>query len=371
MATRQRLLLVLLAVTLGVTAPAAAQDDQTAVIKVDPVRTEPLSQTAPVIGRIVAMQSGVIASRTEGPVAEVRIDVGDRVETGDVLVVLDTTQLAFDRDMREAQVDAAEASLASAQSSAKIAQQELDRLEKLKRSKSAAFPKARYDDAREEVVRNRREVARARALLNLAKSQLGMAEMNLDRAMIRAPFPGVITVRHVAEGAWLDVGDPVVHLLNDTDLEIEADVPSERIEGLEVGTPVEVTLDDGTVHTAVVRAIVSDENPLTRTRPVRFHPDFGDLKRPLAVNQSITVHVPVGKPRQIVSVHKDAIVNQQGHSLVYVVEDDAAKIRPVRLGQAVGGRFEVLQGLKPGDLVVVRGNERLQPGQKVRIEQGS
>jgi len=57
--------------------------------------------------------------------------------------------------------------------------------------------------------------------------------------------------------------------------------------------------------------------------------------------------------------------------LVFVVEGEAANIRPIQLGEAVGGRFEVLQGLKPGDLVVVRGNERLQPGQRVRIERDS
>ncbi len=55
--------------------------------------------------------------------------------------------------------------------------------------------------------------------------------------------------------------------------------------------------------------------------------------------------------------------------MAVVVADDTAEIRPVRLGAAVGSRFEVLDALEPGDVVVVRGNERLRPGQKVRALQ--
>jgi RND family efflux transporter MFP subunit len=372
MPIRSPIVLCLLTAVLAASAPVAyGQDMQAAVIKVDTVRTEPLSQTVPVIGRLVALQSGVIAARVEGPVLEVMVDVGDRVDVGDVLVRLDTEALALDRELKAAQVEEAKAALAGAQSSVKIAQQEVSRLEKLRKSKSAAFPRARYDDALESVVGAQRQVARSRAILHQTESQLRMSEMNLDRAMIRAPYPGVVVVRHMAEGAWLDAGDSVVDLVNDTDLEIEADVPADRVGALVPGTPVEVTLDDGTGHNATVRAVVTNENPMTRTRLVRFSPEFGDRLRPLAVNQSVTVQLPVGRPRQIVSVHKDAVVNRQGKSLVFIVEDEAANIRPVRLGEAVGGRFEVLQGLQPGDLVVVRGNERLRPGQKVRIERDS
>ena len=371
--TAKYLILAVVAAGLALPSLALAQGagGQPAIIKVDEVRTEPLSQTVPVIGRLVARQSGVIAARIDGPVLEVLVHVGDRVDVGDPLVLLDTEELELEKDLRESEVAAAEAALASAQSALTLAQQDLNRLEALKQSNSAAFPKARYDDARVEVVRAQRDVNRARAVLNQTKSQLKIAEVDLDRATIRAPYPGVITVRHIAAGAWLSVGDPVVDMVNDTDLEIEADVPSDRVVGLVPGTPIEMELDDGTRHTAFVRAAVTDENPLTRTRPVRFTPEFGTTEKPLAVNQSATVYLPIGKPRQVVSVHKDAIVNRQGQSLVFVVDGDAASIRTVKLGDAVGGRFEVLDGLSPGDLAVVRGNERLQPGQKIQIDRES
>jgi multidrug efflux pump subunit AcrA (membrane-fusion protein) len=74
----------------------------------------------------------------------------------------------------------------------------------------------------------------------------------------------------------------------------------------------------------------------------------------------------VGATREVVTVHKDAVtVSLQGRQVFVVDDEDKAQPRPVVLGTSVGNRFEVLDGLQPGELVVVRGNERLQPGQAV------
>jgi acyl dehydratase len=70
----------------------------------------------------------------------------------------------------------------------------------------------------------------------------------------------------------------------------------------------------------------------------------------------------------VLSVHKDAVIKRGEQDLVYVVVDGTAQLRPVRLGEAVGTRFEVLEGLADGDQVVTRGNERLRPNDPVRID---
>ena len=86
----------------------------------------------------------------------------------------------------------------------------------------------------------------------------------------------------------------------------------------------------------------------------------------LAVGNSVTLNVPVSAPRDIVTVPKDALVQGRGGGwMVFVVADDTAQPRPVTLGQTAGRRMEVVEGLSPGEVVVVRGNERLRPGQAV------
>ena len=353
------------ALWLGAGMPDGAAQQPPAVVSVDEVRMEAMAQTVPVIGRLVARRAGDVAARTAGPVAALHVAVGDRVETGDPIAVLDTVRLRAERDRLAAIVNQAQAQLERMTAQAALHRQELRRLEGLRNS--AAFSQGRYEDAKQEVIIAESAIGTADATRVSAAASLSLAQIDLSWATIQAPYPGVITTVHTEVGAWLAVGQPVISLLNDLDLEVEADVPSSRVAGLIEGTAIALVLDDGSEHTAAVRTVVPEENALTRTRQVRFTPHFGPVSKPLAVNQSATVLIPAGVERQVLTVHKDAIVRNQGQAFVYVASEGTAQIRPVQLGAAVGGRFEVLGGLGPGEPVVVRGNERLQPGQAITL----
>ncbi len=353
------------ALWLGAGVHDGAAQQPPAVVSVDEVRMEAMAQTVPVIGRLVARRSGEVAARTAGPVAALHVEVGDRVETGEAIAVLDTVRLRAERDRLAAIVNQAQAQLERMTAQAALHRQELRRLEGLRNS--AAFSQGRYEDAKQEVIIAESAIGTADATRVSAAASLSLAQIDLSWATIEAPYPGVITKVHTEIGAWLAVGQPVVSLLNDLDLEVEADVPSSRVAALIDGTAVAIVLDDGSEHTAAVRTVVPEENALTRTRQVRFTPHFGPVSKPLAVNQTATVLIPAGAERQVLTVHKDAIVRNQGQAFVYVASEGTAQIRPVQLGAAVGGRFEVLGGLGPGEPVVVRGNERLQPGQAITV----
>ena len=343
--------------------PAAAQEATT--VAVDEVRSEPLKRTVRVIGRLVARRAGVVAASTRGPVAELHVEVGDRVRKGDLLAVLVRERLRWERQLRKAEVSQANAALKTARARIELRTLELKRLAGLRAS--AAFSQARFEDKRQEVVAADSAAAEAEAAVIMARANLNLADIELRYATVRAPFPGVVSLRHTEVGSYLNVGDPVVTLIDDQSLEIEADVPAERIAGLTPGVGVTFSLDTKEPRPATVRAVIPEEDPLTRTRTVRFTPDFGE-HTDLAANQSVTLHLPAGKARTVLTVHKDAVLNRKGKTLVFVINGDGVEIRPVRLGQAVGGRFEVLAGLRAADLVVVRGNERLRPGQKVSYE---
>ncbi len=343
--------------------PAAGQDQPPALVFVDSVIREPMSQTAPVVGRIVAREA-VIATQVAGAVFRIHADIGDRVERGDLLAELDPARLQSDADLRKAERDEAEANLEAASASMAIVDQALERLRGL--TNSAAFSQARYDEAELEVRRNQGLVAVAQARLTRAEANWARALIDLEDAQIRVPFSGVIGNRSAHVGEYLQVGDSVVTVINESGLEVEALVPLDRLSGIRPGAELTVVLDDGTRHQAIVRASVPMENSQTRTRIVRLTPDFSETVNPLAGNQSAIVLIPIGEARDVVTAHKDAILNRPNGSVVFVVEDDQAMMRPVSLGDSVGSRIIVTNGLMPGDLVVVRGNERLRPGQPVR-----
>jgi RND family efflux transporter MFP subunit len=352
------------AIILTVATTATAQN--TAPVGVDTVLAEPLSQTVPVAGRFVARQAGAVAARTEGAITEMTVQIGDHVTAGDVLAVFDVDRLSWRRDLARATAREMEGRLAAANSELSKKKAELTRLEGIR--SSAAFNQARYDNAIQDVAIAEGTVAAAAAVLARERAALKLAEDDLRHGRLKAPYNGVVSRRHTEAGAYVRVGDPVVSLVNQDGLESEADVPYTRIPGLAPGTMVSVNLADGSEHQAIVRALGAEENPLTRTRLVRFTPvpNGGEIAN--AVGESLAVWLPLGAPRQVVSVHKDAVLKRQGLSLVYVVTvENIAQIRPVELGEAVGPRFVVLDGLAPGEQVVVRGNERLRPGQEVMI----
>jgi RND family efflux transporter MFP subunit len=343
--------------------PGAAQQDATPV-GVDKVLLEPQAQTMPVIGRFVAPGSGIVATRIAERVTEMTVRVGDRVRRGDVLAKLSADRMQSERTLRVADLRRAEAQITREKANLAKMQQTYARVTSLRGS--TAYRKDRQEDTERDMEVAGSALGQAEADLLRAQADLNLADIALKDTTITAPYPAVVIVRHTVAGNYARVGDPIVTLLNDRDMEIEADVPAIRTGELLPGTKVRVTLQDGRMLNAAVRVVVQEENTRTRTRSVRLSPELGGRSGSLASNQSVTVQIPIGGANEVVTVHKDAIVILKGRTMVYVVEDGKAAIRQVMTGNAIGARFEVKSGLKPGDIVVVRGNERLRPGQSVK-----
>ncbi|WP_299444291.1 efflux RND transporter periplasmic adaptor subunit [uncultured Rhodospira sp.] len=323
------------------------------------------TQTVPVVGRLVPRRAGMVAAKGSGAVEHMAVDVGDVVEAGDLLARLDTESVRLEVELARAEVQQREAALEEARSRLALAQQELERLASLRRS--AAFSQARYDDKSEEATGLNHSVSVAQAALTIARARLSLAEVALRDAEIRAPYPGTITERHTEVGAYVTKGAPVVALLNHLDLEVEADIPFDLVDGLSIGEAVDVFLDDETQTVAALRALVPAEDTRTRTRPARLTlPAASGPERHLAAGQSVTLMIPEGPARTVVTVPKDAVINKPTGNMVFVVVDGVAQPRPVDLGPAVGDAFAVRDGLSLGETVVTRGNERLRPGQPVR-----
>ena len=332
-------------------------------VELDAVVEERIRQTTPVVGRIVARQTGPVAARISGAVLDMLVDVGDRVEAGDVLAIIDQERMQLERDRYAAILAQQQANLRARRADLEQTRNELNRLEGIR--KSAAFSQARYEDAVQAVASQTGAVAETRAQLAQAEAQLKRADRDLTDTNVVAPYPGVVSQTHIEVGAYLSIGNPVATIINDQNLEVEADVPAARVADLSDGDLVTVQIGDGISAAATLRAVVPTENTRTRTRPVRFTPDFDDMEIPLANNQSVTVLIPVGGSRNAITVSKDAITQRNGQSMVFVSNNGRAQPRQVTTGEATGSRLVVRSGLKVGDLVVVRGNEGLRPGQRL------
>jgi len=349
--------------------PAVAQNAEGMIVRVEKIRTQAMTQTVSVIGRLVSLRMGDIAARIAGPVEGISVEVGDHVKKGQVIAVLDAETMRAETQMANSELQEARAELLTWSAETDVALTELKRQEGLR--KSVAFSLAKFEDAEKRVAVAEARVERARARVDVKRSTLERKQIDVEYATVRAPYAGVVIRRYTEAGAYVNRGDPIARVIGDQALEVEADVPYARLVGLPIGRTVDIMLDDGTRHKARVRSILPTENPQTRTRMVRFIPEFSEIKSPLAESQTVTIAVPVSDNRDALTVHKDAILKRPDGDIVFVVVDGTAQPRPITLGEAVGGRFEVVAGLKEGEQVVIRGNERVQPGMKVRVEKDS
>lgn len=328
-----------------------------ALVAVDEVVVEKFTEKIPLIGKLVAVQEGVVATRIGGTVDKMTVDVGSAVRAGQVVARLDDDLLAIKQRQ-------AAARLAESESKLTTAKLNMHRYEKLRGS--AAISESAFDDAAQ-------QLNIAQAQFESAKAAAEQANLEFKYAQIRAPFGGVVAAKLTEVGAYLQRGAAVVRLVSDQRLEAEAEVPHIRMGGIRIGAPVVLQLD-GEEYRATVRAVVPQEDPRTRTRRVRFatdlgsaQTDFSEVPKWLAAEQSVTILIPAGSAKEVLSVHKDAIVRRGGDASVFVVAEGVAQLRAVIVGAASGLRLAVLSGLVAGEQVIVRGNERLRSGQQVQI----
>jgi RND family efflux transporter MFP subunit len=342
-----------LALVVVVSAPAVpAQGPPPALVETSTVTSERITESVVFTGTVRAILDSLVASEVSGRVANRRVENGDRVRKGQMLIELDASRLERALDVALAQRDEVQALL-------ELAEKQETRARELYRDQVLSIHD--LDEA---------EKSRQSLEGRLQGIVVGIASIEDDvaRTRIRAPFPGVVTEIHTEVGEWIGQGGPVVRLSNLETLEIELDVPERYFPLLTRGDTASPTVEamPGVTLEGEIFALVPRADDEARTFPVIVRtPNPGG-----AVGGGMLARVSLGLASgpDVLLVPKDAIVRQSQRQIIFVVEDEAVRAVPIRTGRSTGNRIEVLGEIEAGDVVVVRGNERLAPGQKVSIQ---
>ena len=319
-----------------------------AVVTVAPVKTGSVTPQAEFIGTVFYEEVSDVASELSGRVDEVRFEEGQRIKKNQVLIKLGT-------DIIEKRLGATSATYEQVLSELQIARIELERREKLFKSK--AISEQSYDE-------NRFRVKGLQKRAESLKAEVERIEIELQKKIIRAPFDGIVIERHVDRGEWLDEGSAVAKLAKDDVVDIVANISEKFIPYIRVGMSAKATVN-GDEITGSVFAVVPRGDVATRTFPVKIR-----TPNTLALieGMSASVVLPVGKQRQSLVVPRDAVIAAFGQNVVYVVNETKARMIPVE----VIGYQDLTAGVQSADLaegmqVVVKGNERLRDGQMVSV----
>ena len=336
--------------TLAVAAPAWGQEGSyvmpPARVEVATAELRDMAPSVDVSGTVVSLNDSRIASEIEGVLTWLA-DVGAAVDAGALIARIDPQLIRIE-------VARAEADVARLRSDFDYRDRQLARTEELATKNSVS--QTLLDETRAQ-----RE--QAQHMLNDANAALEFARANLERTEIRAPFAGHVVARLAAVGEFVSVGEDVIRLVDTHRIEISlpASIALSRFIKPGMGLPVR---SDDVVREHVVRTIVPVGDAVSRMVEIRL--SAGDSE--WLVGTPVQISLPSDAPVSTVAVPRDALVERSGQSFVYKVSGDSvAEQVTVQIRSVVGLWVGITNGIAPGDQVIVRGAERLSPGQAVAV----
>ena len=356
MAARHRPLLFLLPALLALSACKKGAEDATDATAASAAQAVSIAAAAPreiasgvtVSGPVSAVEEMQLGVELSGQrVTALKVDVGQQVRRGQVLLTLDHRML--DADLAQAS-----AALREAEAGAQLARANLARGQDLARDQYISA--MQLDELR--AARTQSE-----ARLGTARASRDAIALRRSFADLRAPADGIISKRLVQAGQVVGAGQELLRLIKDGRLEWRAELPSNQLGLVKPGDLVQLAARDGATVQGRVRAVSPGVDATTRTGTIYADlPDAGSLQP----GTFLEGRIDTGRV-QALAVPAAAVVLRDGFATVFVVE--AGKARAVRIAQ--GGRndgfVEVRDGLKPGAQVVVDGAGFLGDGDAVRV----
>jgi RND family efflux transporter MFP subunit len=189
----------------------------------------------------------------------------------------------------------------------------------------------------------------------------------LRKARVVAPFDGLVVKEFTEVGQWIEAGGPIVELVDLSRVQVEVPLPERYVGEINVGASVTAIFDGipGFQAKGKIFSVVAQADRNSRTFPIKVELPNADLRIKSGLVSRVTLLV--GDPYEAVVIPKDALVLRGGAEFVFVMNESTVSQVPVVAENHVNGDVEVNGKLEPGMLVVVEGNERLFPGQPVRV----
>lgn len=353
MSKQVRILVLVAFVTLlcGTVSTIRAQDGPPpAPVQVGYALEQSMAPHTWVPGTVMSRNTAAIASEVSGQLNWVA-DVGERVEAGQAVARVNDRSLQLQLKNDEATIKRLEAQL-------KYLDQQVERTRRLTEQQVAPA-----NDLEE--VESQREATRQE--LVQAKVGLERTEYELDRTRVKAPFSGEVVRRLQQPGSYSGVGEEIVWLVDTGNVEARVQAPLTVAPYLSEG--MKVAVRSGDVETGgEIRQIV----PVGDERSRMFELRISLSDQAWIVGSPVRVAVPNANSRRVIAVPRDALILRQGGiHLFKVLEDGTAEKISVETGVGYESLIEVRGSVVAGDKVVVRGGERLQPGQTVVVSSGS
>jgi RND family efflux transporter MFP subunit len=337
-----------------------------------------------------------VMAKVAGYINQINVDVGDRVQMGELLATLEIPEMADDLRKAKAAVDRSQADvrrandeLRRAQSAYELTHLSYQRLASVAEKRPGLVAQQEIDDARTKDLVADAQVSAAKSALDVANEQVHVNSAEFERVQtmsgymkVTAPFAGVVTRRYADTGSMIQAGTasqtqamPVVKLSQNGRLRLILPVPESAVPTVHIGQQVEVRVP--TLQRRFPGSVVRFADKLSlATRTMDTEVDVENPGLVLIPGMYAEVNLTLAQNRSALAIPVMAVDMDgagsggrqsaaTGHVMV-VTSDHQIEIREVLLGIETANTIEIRSGLKEGDMVVLAGRSGLQAGQTVQ-----
>jgi membrane fusion protein (multidrug efflux system) len=322
------------------TSDQSAKSQKVPTVKVAQAIKGSISKTLELTGSVTATKVARMGSPAEGPITQCQVREGDQVTAGQVLLTIGRKKAA------DALVEAARDSLTREQ-------EELKRITKLVESGAIAAE----------------ELETANLKVSRAKAELSKAMESVGDYQIESPWNGVVSKVFVTDGYYVAPREHLVEIYDPGSTVVEFAIPESRAATVYKGMPVEVELDayPGKKLKGEITRIYPELNRQTRTRTAEaaiIHNDGITLLPGMFARITLVLETA---ENAVLIPDKAIILNTKNEPTAFVIYEEKAEARKLKLGLEKNLLVQVVEGIRPGERVVVEGNEKLKDGAAVKV----
>lgn len=334
-------------------------------VEVASVMSRPFGEELSVAGTVTPFAEAKLSPKVMGRVNSVNADVGQRVRQGDILMTIDQSDYVTALKQAEASLAMAAANTIQAETGYENARLNYQRTQEL--FKTGAVSQSQLEAARGQLAAaessykaNQAQIQQLQALLEKARSDYSNTE-------VRAPFSGVVAKRSAEIGEMVSQQVSIFTIIQDEPLLVRVNLPENTVTKVFPGQQVDIYVAaTGKTYKGAVKTVAPQADSQTRAFASEIKLDgVGQEVKPGMVAE---LRIITRQVDSALVVPTDALLDEDGGSGIFVVENGVANHRKVTTGLTGQGYTQVVSGLKQGDLVAVRGNHLLVDGMKVRVE---
>lgn len=335
-------------------------------VEIGKIEKKTISNEIVFSGKVFADKEVMVMPKVPGKVESTNIKVGDKVAKDQVLFTLEKD------DIQDA-VDNAKVALDGAKANYKLTEEKIQNAKKaFERSKElyqeGAISEAQFEQAK---------VAASDNSLEAAKSQLNTAQVGYDQAVealenasVESPISGVVSAVNIEAGEFASNAQAAVTIVDMDKVYVQVDISENIINQLYKDKSVNVEIPSASQEEFVgkIDTISPTTDPRTQLYPVKIY--IGNKDHTIKPGMFVKVKVDTDIKENVNVIPSEAVLDNEGETIVYVLSNENAKVKKVDTGLDTGTYIEIKSGISESDKVIIKGQNFVEDGTKVKVVRG-